>query len=58
MTKQMTFPVFIAVALALTSTMALAKRHMQTESNVQGRNWSQIDSNKDHLISPEEMAGR
>jgi len=56
MAKQMTVPVVVAaVVLALASSMALARQHKQTGSNVEVRNWSQIDTNHDNLISPEEM---
>ena len=55
MTKQMTVPVVLAVLLALASSMALARQHKQTESNLQVRNWSQIDTNHDNLIEPQEM---
>ena len=55
MTKQMTVPVVLAVLLALASSMALARQHKQTKSNLQVRNWSQIDTNHDNLISPTEM---
>ncbi len=52
MTKQ----IALIVALALASTMALAaKHHKPTGPAEQGRNWSQIDTNHDNLISPEEM---
>jgi hypothetical protein len=56
MTRQMTVPIVLSVALALTSAMALAAKHHKTAGYTeQGRNWSQIDTNHDNLISPEEM---
>lgn len=55
-TTQMTKQIVFAVALALASTLALAaKLHKQAKSNLQVRNWSQIDTNHDNLISPDEM---
>lgn len=55
MTKQMTVPIVFAVALALASTMAVAaKYHKKTVSDLQVRDWSQIDTNHDNLIEPEE----
>ncbi len=53
---KMTKQIALMVALALASTMALAaKQHKPTGPTEQGRNWSQIDTNHDNLISPEEM---
>ena len=46
----------LIVALALATGTALAdKHHKPTGYTEQGRNWSQIDTNHDNLISPEEM---
>ena len=55
MTKQITVPIVLAVLLALTSSIALARQHKKAESNLQVRDWSQIDTNHDNLIEPQEM---
>ncbi|HWN30674.1 MAG TPA: hypothetical protein VNN78_04835 [Burkholderiales bacterium] len=53
---KMTKQIVLIVALALVSSVALAaKHHKPTGYTEQGRNWSQIDTNHDNLISPEEM---
>jgi len=57
MTKQMTIPILLAVLLALSSSLALARNQNQSEHSkncMQVRCWSQIDTNHDNLIEPQE----
>ena len=55
MTKQMTIPILVAVLLALSSSLALAKNQPQSEQScMKVRCWSQIDTNHDNLIEPQE----
>ncbi|HYA20602.1 MAG TPA: hypothetical protein VEG25_08165 [Burkholderiales bacterium] len=57
MTKQMTVPIVVAVLLALSSSVALAKNQTkseQSENCMKVRCWSQIDTNHDNLIEPQE----
>jgi len=53
--KQMTVPILIAVLLGLSSSVALARNQKQSEENcMKVRCWSQIDTNHDNLIEPQE----
>ena len=55
MTKHMTVPIVVAVLLALSSSVALARSQKHPEEDcMKVRCWSQIDTNNDNLISPEE----
>lgn len=54
MPKQITPPIVLALTLTLASTPSLAAKYYKYRSGTeQGRNWDQIDTNKDNLISPD-----